>query len=89
MEQLKKTVFNSHYFNSEEARQRILYFYAIRPIRVQVIKKPYSAFNEFCFSEGIVIDIQKFQWIWVRLDGSSPRRAKILKLPFDHVRMIS
>jgi hypothetical protein len=78
----------SHYFNSDEARQRVLHLYYIRPIRVQIIKRPCSVFNEYCSLNGIVIDIQRFTCIWVRLEGASPRRARILKLPFDHVRII-
>jgi hypothetical protein len=84
MEQMKKT----HYFNSEAARQKAVYF-STGPIRVQIIKKARSAYNAFCLAEGIIVDIQKFEWIWVRLDGSCPKRAKILKLPFDHVRILS
>lgn len=83
MEQLKKT----HYFNSEGARQKAVYF-STGPIRVQIIKKARSVYNAFCLSEGVVVDIQKHKWIWVRLDGSCPRRAKTLKLPFDHVRIL-
>ena len=90
MKRMVKTTQSSknHYFNSDEARQRLLDTSLFGPIRVQIIKKPQSCYNEYCFTEGIVIDIQKFKYIWVRLEGAAPRRAKVLKLPLDHVRIL-